>query len=65
MVRHGQASLFADNYDQLSQKGYQQATTLGHHFKEEGIYFDHAFVGPLQRHHQTLHCWDLWDYLSH
>ncbi len=53
-VRHGQASLFADNYDQLSDKGYQQALALGRYFKEENIFFDNAFLGPLQRHHQTL-----------
>lgn len=54
LVRHGQASLFSDNYDQLSDKGYQQATVLGHYFKEENITFDRAYLGPLQRHHQTL-----------
>ena len=53
-VRHGQASIFSDNYDQLSPTGYQQASELGRYFVAENIHFDHAYLGPLLRHEQTL-----------
>ena len=39
LVRHGQASLGADNYDQLSALGYRQSHRLGEYFAQtlEGI----------------------------
>ncbi len=52
-VRHGQASIFSDNYDQLSEKGQLQAEKLGVFFKENDIRFDKVFYGPLQRQRHT------------
>ncbi|MBC54923.1 MAG: histidine phosphatase [Gammaproteobacteria bacterium] len=53
LVRHGQASFGAANYDQLSPLGYQQAQWLGEHFRELGIHFDRAVTGSLSRQQQT------------
>lgn len=53
LVRHGQASFGSDNYDQLSELGYQQARWLGEYFRERNIEFDRMIVGAMARHHQT------------
>ena len=53
-MRHGQASIFSDNYDQLSEKGYLQSEFLGAFFKSNNVIFDQVFIGPLKRHKQTL-----------
>ena len=53
-VRHGQASLFSENYDQLSELGYRQARAIGEYFLEHNFVFDKIYLGPLQRHRQTL-----------
>ena len=53
LVRHGQASFGADNYDVLSPLGHQQAKRLGEHFKMAGITFDTALTGTLQRQIST------------
>ncbi len=52
-VRHGQASIFSDNYDQLSEKGQLQAELLGRYFQEKELAFDKVFFGPLQRQIHT------------
>lgn len=54
LIRHGQASLGADNYDCLSAAGGQQSVWLGEHFARDGVQFDHIMTGTLQRHAQTL-----------
>lgn len=54
LVRHGQASLGADDYDQLSDKGEQQGVWLGEHFARNGLHFDLVVTGTLRRHAQTL-----------
>jgi broad specificity phosphatase PhoE len=54
LVRHGQASLGAANYDQLSAVGERQCELLGAHFAARGIAFDVAFTGSLVRHAQSL-----------
>lgn len=54
LVRHGQASLDADDYDQLTELGYQQAYWLGDYFAERSINFDLAISGDLARQQQTL-----------
>lgn len=54
LIRHAQASFGAANYDQLSEMGYQQAKILGDHFAESELMPNTIYVGPLQRHHQTL-----------
>ena len=53
-IRHGQASVFSDNYDQLSELGMNQAVQVGKFLKSEGVQIDRLFTGPLHRHHQTL-----------
>ncbi len=54
LVRHGQASLGADDYDQLSPLGALQAQRLGEHWRAQGLRFDAVFTGTLKRHAQTL-----------
>ncbi len=53
LVRHGQASFGAANYDQLSPLGYRQAQWLGEHFREVGVNFDRVVTGSLSRQQQT------------
>ena len=53
LVRHGQASFGADDYDILSPLGVQQATRLGQYFKAKGIRFDAAMTGTLKRQIST------------
>ncbi len=53
LVRHGQASFGAADYDQLSALGHQQSVQLGTYFKRKGILFDAAITGTLKRHVQT------------
>ena len=54
LVRHGQASFGADDYDVLSDLGYRQALRLGEYFKYKGISFDAAFTGTLRRQVKTF-----------
>ena len=54
LVRHGQASLGAADYDQLSPLGEQQSLRLGEHWRTQGISFDAVITGSLKRHAQTL-----------
>ena len=53
LVRHGQASFGADDYDVLSTLGMQQAIRLGEYFKAKGLLFDAALTGTLQRQVST------------
>lgn len=53
LVRHGQASFGAANYDKLSELGYQQAVWLGEYFKHRGHSFDSILTGDLVRHRET------------
>jgi len=54
LVRHGQASFGADDYDKLSELGWQQSRWLGEHFAERQIAFDRVVRGTLRRHAETL-----------
>jgi broad specificity phosphatase PhoE len=54
LVRHGQASLGKDNYDQLSALGIRQSVRLGEYFKESALTFEAAYVGTLVRQQETL-----------
>jgi broad specificity phosphatase PhoE len=54
LVRHGQASFGADDYDVLSPLGHQQAVRLGEYFKAKGITFDAALAGTLKRQISTF-----------
>lgn len=54
LVRHGQASFGAADYDHLSDLGHQQSEQLGRYFKAKGLSFDAAYAGTLRRHAQTF-----------
>lgn len=54
LVRHGQASLGAANYDQLSPTGHLQGERLGAYWRSIGQHFDAIYTGNLRRHQQTL-----------
>lgn len=54
LVRHGQASFDAEDYDQLSPRGVEQARQLGVYWAELNLIFDQVYVGPRRRHRQTL-----------
>ena len=54
LVRHGQASFGADDYDNLSDLGHRQSRRLGEYFADRGIQFDSLIAGTLRRHEQTL-----------
>lgn len=54
LVRHGQASFGAKDYDQLSPLGVQQAQQLGRYWHSRGVRFDAVYNGTLTRHAQTL-----------
>jgi broad specificity phosphatase PhoE len=53
LVRHGQASFGADDYDQLSDMGQRQSRRLGEYWAERGVVFDAVITGTLKRHAQT------------
>jgi broad specificity phosphatase PhoE len=54
LVRHGQASFGADDYDQLSPLGRQQAVRLGEYWRgSRARRFDAVLTGTLRRHTQT------------
>ncbi|MXN73138.1 histidine phosphatase family protein [Burkholderia sp. 4701] len=54
LVRHGQASFGADDYDRLSERGEQQGVWLGEYFARQGIAFDRVTCGTQHRHAQTV-----------
>ena len=53
LIRHGQASFGADNYDVLSARGTEQAKILGRYLAGLGIDFDAAYAGTLERQQST------------
>ncbi|TNF53674.1 MAG: histidine phosphatase family protein [Burkholderiales bacterium] len=59
LVRHGQASFGADDYDQLSDLGQRQCEQLGRHWAQRGQRFDAVIMGTLKRHRQT------WEAMAH
>jgi broad specificity phosphatase PhoE len=54
LVRHGQASFGAADYDQLSELGARQCRRLGEHLRARGLQFEAAYRGTLKRHAQSL-----------
>lgn len=54
LVRHGQASFGAADYDQLSELGARQCRRLGEHLRGRGLRFQAAYRGTLKRHAQSL-----------
>lgn len=61
LVRHGQASFGAEDYDQLSDLGKRQGQRLGEYWREasqspersDTLHFDAVLMGSLKRHRQT------------
>ena len=54
VLRHGQASFFAADYDQISDLGREQAFCFGRYFAKQGKDLTRVFLGPRRRHAQTL-----------
>ena len=53
LVRHGQASFGARNYDELSALGARQSTVLGQHWARLAQTFDAAYSGDMSRQRAT------------
>lgn len=53
LIRHGQASFGADDYDVLSPVGVRQAQIVGAHLADLGIGFDRCISGDLRRQKDT------------
>ena len=53
IIRHGQASFGADNYDQLSPLGQRQADLTGEFLRHAGTRFNVAYSGDLSRQLET------------
>lgn len=53
LVRHGQASFGAADYDQLSDLGRRQCLRLGEYLRDRGRRFDAVITGTLRRHAQS------------
>ncbi|MEX5496589.1 histidine phosphatase family protein [Pseudomonas asgharzadehiana] len=53
LIRHGQASFGADDYDVLSPLGVEQAQVLGRHLADMGLVFDRCIAGDLRRQQHT------------
>nr|WP_242455003.1 histidine phosphatase family protein [Pseudomonas sp. MS19] len=53
LIRHGQASFGADNYDKLSDIGIRQAEVVGEYLAQLGVTLDRCISGDLQRQQHT------------
>lgn len=53
LIRHGQASFGADDYDVLSPNGIRQSEILGTHLSRLGAGFDRCIAGGLRRQQHT------------
>lgn len=53
LIRHGQASFGAENYDSLSDLGRQQVKILGESLARHDLVFNAIYQGTLQRQTQT------------
>lgn len=53
LIRHGQASFAANDYDDLSPLGREQARVLGVALKERKLQASHFVCGGMRRHAQT------------
>jgi broad specificity phosphatase PhoE len=54
LVRHGQASFGAADYDQLSPLGERQCRRLGEHLRGRGLALQASYSGTLRRQIQSL-----------
>ncbi len=53
LVRHGQASFLAEDYDVLSELGREQSRCLGRHWLALGFELDAVYAGPRKRQIDT------------
>jgi len=53
LIRHGQASFLADDYDVLSDLGAEQSRALGGYLARDLLNVDAVYRGPRQRHRDT------------
>ena len=53
LIRHGQASFGAQDYDKLSALGVRQAQVVGEYLRDHGIVMDAAYSGELRRQRET------------
>ncbi|MCW8196780.1 histidine phosphatase family protein [Proteobacteria bacterium 005FR1] len=53
LIRHGQASFGADDYDNLSELGHQQAAILCDYWRSLELRFDDIYAGSLRRQQST------------
>ncbi|CAM3678909.1 Phosphoglycerate mutase [Pseudomonas reidholzensis] len=53
LIRHGQASFGADDYDVLSPIGVRQSQALGEHLARLGLRLDRCVAGDLRRQQDT------------
>lgn len=53
LIRHGQASFGADDYDVLSPVGERQSQALGEHLAQLGLQLDRCLAGTLRRQQDT------------
>lgn len=53
LIRHGQASFGAQNYDRLSPTGIEQSRRLGTWWRENGVVFDAIYSGERERQKDT------------
>jgi broad specificity phosphatase PhoE len=53
LIRHGQASFGAADYDRLSELGFEQSRRLGRWLADSGQRFDLAVTGSHRRHRET------------
>lgn len=53
LVRHGQASWDSDDYDVLSETGWEQSRLLGKALAARGITPDAVVMGAMRRHRET------------
>ena len=49
LIRHGQASFGAENYDALSDAGWEQSRILGRHLREQNLGAPRVVCGAMQR----------------
>jgi broad specificity phosphatase PhoE len=54
LVRHGQASFGAADYDVLSETGWEQGRRLGAHLARAGVHPTALVRGDMRRHRETL-----------
>lgn len=54
LVRHGQASFGARDYDALSERGHEQSRVLGRALAARGVVPDLVVRGELRRHEETV-----------